>query len=263
VSRSAPCHRKPAPPPPRRRQASTRACGTRGRAGRYGSNVAAPFDGTGLCSVIWRSRPFWADPSARPVGRLELLRTQPVDDGDGAFDCRRHGRRDHIGGRQLSASRAHGRSGATLLCLTVCRLGSNLADMYGPYRCPECQEFGAHRSRTRGLERIAKLFTELRPYRCTECGWRAWCDVSGRELAPFHWPSPRALHWPALLDRILSWRARPSSRSRRALETRCETCGAPAVHQQREDTAAGGLVRLACRSCEHQWWMPERRATPR
>ena len=40
--------------------------------------------------------------------------------------------------------------------------------------CPKCGG-PVHRSRTRGFgEKLAKMLTANRTYRCFECGWRGW-----------------------------------------------------------------------------------------
>ena len=65
--------------------------------------------------------------------------------------------------------------------------------MYGFLRCPVCAQPRAERSRTRGLERLLKPFTTLRPDRCGACGWRGWCRlVAAGELRVR----------PSLLDRV-------------------------------------------------------------
>lgn len=40
--------------------------------------------------------------------------------------------------------------------------------------CPKCGN-SLHRSRSRSfLEKLLKGFSNLKPYRCHECGWRGW-----------------------------------------------------------------------------------------
>lgn len=42
-------------------------------------------------------------------------------------------------------------------------------------RCPACQKSSAHRSKARWFgERLKKMFTSRRIYRCDSCGWRGW-----------------------------------------------------------------------------------------
>ncbi|HKP84693.1 MAG TPA: hypothetical protein VJZ26_01275 [Blastocatellia bacterium] len=44
--------------------------------------------------------------------------------------------------------------------------------------CPECSAL-VHRSHTRGLkEKLFKVITSYRAYRCRECGWRGWLGQS-------------------------------------------------------------------------------------
>lgn len=44
--------------------------------------------------------------------------------------------------------------------------------------CPKCGG-PVHRSRTRGLgEKVVKLLTANRTYRCFECGWRGWLQAA-------------------------------------------------------------------------------------
>ena len=44
--------------------------------------------------------------------------------------------------------------------------------------CPKCGS-PVHRSRTRGLgEKLVKLLTANRTYRCFECGWRGWLQAA-------------------------------------------------------------------------------------
>jgi len=44
--------------------------------------------------------------------------------------------------------------------------------------CPKCGG-PVHRSRTRGLgEKLVKLLTANRTYRCFECGWRGWLQAA-------------------------------------------------------------------------------------
>lgn len=61
-------------------------------------------------------------------------------------------------------------------------------------------------------------------------------------------------------------RARPSPdepvKTHHREQTRCEACGAPTVSCHPEAHARVGYVHLWCNSCDHDWWMPERRLTP-
>jgi|SRR6185436_16485839 hypothetical protein len=44
--------------------------------------------------------------------------------------------------------------------------------------CPKCGG-PVHRSRTRGItEKLVKLLTANRAYRCLECGWRGWLEAT-------------------------------------------------------------------------------------
>ena len=44
--------------------------------------------------------------------------------------------------------------------------------------CPECGAI-VHRSHTRGFkEKLFKIITSYRAYRCRECGWRGWLGRS-------------------------------------------------------------------------------------
>jgi len=66
------------------------------------------------------------------------------------------------------------------------------------YPCPNCGHQSATRSQTRGLERLLKPFTSLRPYRCSFCEWRWWCRAeSSGHLQPFAWrlAHPRHKGW--------------------------------------------------------------------
>ncbi|HEX2309581.1 MAG TPA: hypothetical protein VHH91_02595 [Vicinamibacterales bacterium] len=51
------------------------------------------------------------------------------------------------------------------------------------------------------------------------------------------------------------------ARDVRRLKTHCETCGAPTVRGM--CPPAAGQVHLVCLTCEHQWCMPDRRASLR
>ena len=45
--------------------------------------------------------------------------------------------------------------------------------------CPQCGSVRISRSETRWpVERVRKLFTAHRPYRCRACGWRGWGEVT-------------------------------------------------------------------------------------
>ena len=53
--------------------------------------------------------------------------------------------------------------------------GDELAD---GQRCPACASQRLHRSLARSRwERIRKLFTHQRLFRCHHCAWRGWADV--------------------------------------------------------------------------------------
>ena len=44
--------------------------------------------------------------------------------------------------------------------------------------CPKCGG-PVHRSRTRGIsERLVKMLTANRTYRCFDCGWRGWLETN-------------------------------------------------------------------------------------
>lgn len=44
-------------------------------------------------------------------------------------------------------------------------------------RCPACQAYGLRRTRTQTpTGRFRRRFTDTRPYRCHECGWRGWIE---------------------------------------------------------------------------------------
>ena len=45
--------------------------------------------------------------------------------------------------------------------------------------------------------------------------------------------------------------------------TRCETCGAPTIGEHPLPETRPGFVHVQCRSCDHDWWMPERRMDAR
>ena len=45
-------------------------------------------------------------------------------------------------------------------------------------KCPRCASTRVYPSRLRGtVERVRQKITDRQPYRCHECGWRAWRDV--------------------------------------------------------------------------------------
>lgn len=45
-------------------------------------------------------------------------------------------------------------------------------------KCPACGSTRVYPSRHRSAgERLHQLFTEKRPYRCHECGWREWATI--------------------------------------------------------------------------------------
>ncbi len=53
--------------------------------------------------------------------------------------------------------------------------GHALADT--PGTCPACASATIHRSRISSrLEHVRRQFTDKRPYRCSECGWRGWIE---------------------------------------------------------------------------------------
>jgi hypothetical protein len=44
--------------------------------------------------------------------------------------------------------------------------------------CPKCAG-PVHRSRTRGFnEKLVKMLTANRTYRCFDCGWRGWLEAA-------------------------------------------------------------------------------------
>lgn len=48
-------------------------------------------------------------------------------------------------------------------------------------RCPKCGSTRVYPSRHRGAaERLHQAFTEKRPYRCHNCGWREWARYEVR-----------------------------------------------------------------------------------
>ena len=52
--------------------------------------------------------------------------------------------------------------------------------------CPLCSSMAVYRSRTRSTSaRVRKRFTNARPHRCHDCGWRGWIEESeGPESGP-------------------------------------------------------------------------------
>lgn len=47
--------------------------------------------------------------------------------------------------------------------------------------CPKCRSNRVHRSRTKtAWERLRRDFSHKRPFRCDECGWRGWGEVTER-----------------------------------------------------------------------------------
>ena len=45
-------------------------------------------------------------------------------------------------------------------------------------KCPACGSTRVYPSRHRSTaERLHQVFTEKRPYRCRDCGWRAWASI--------------------------------------------------------------------------------------
>ena len=53
-----------------------------------------------------------------------------------------------------------------------------------PFGCPACRGYAIYRSKLRGFERVKKIFTDERPYRCHDCGWRGWLPQSDSALSP-------------------------------------------------------------------------------
>jgi hypothetical protein len=48
-------------------------------------------------------------------------------------------------------------------------------------KCPKCGSSRVYPSRHRGVsERLHQAFTEKRPYRCHDCGWREWAQFEVR-----------------------------------------------------------------------------------
>lgn len=50
--------------------------------------------------------------------------------------------------------------------------------------CPQCG-LNVHRSRAKNIrEKLIRLFTQYKAYRCHECGWRGWIsdDVASRRF---------------------------------------------------------------------------------
>ena len=45
--------------------------------------------------------------------------------------------------------------------------------------------------------------------------------------------------------------------------TRCETCAAPTIGEHPVPEVRAGFVHVQCRTCDHTWWMPERRMDTR
>jgi DNA-directed RNA polymerase subunit RPC12/RpoP len=63
-------------------------------------------------------------------------------------------------------------------------------------KCPRCGSTRVYPSRHRGIgERLRQLFTEKRPYRCHNCGWREWAEVAVR-IPPQRDIDPRQLRRP-------------------------------------------------------------------
>jgi hypothetical protein len=66
--------------------------------------------------------------------------------------------------------------------------------------CPSCSSSRVYPSRTRNsLEQIRHRLTDKQPYRCHECGWRAWraievtsplADVQPDDLRTGQTPAP-------------------------------------------------------------------------
>lgn len=47
--------------------------------------------------------------------------------------------------------------------------------------CPRCRSNRVHRSRTKtAWERLRRDFSHKRLFRCDECGWRGWGEVTER-----------------------------------------------------------------------------------
>jgi DNA-directed RNA polymerase subunit RPC12/RpoP len=52
-------------------------------------------------------------------------------------------------------------------------------------KCPACGSTRLFPSRLRnGFERLRQLLTEKQPYRCHQCGWRRWRDVTVHPDSP-------------------------------------------------------------------------------
>ena len=59
--------------------------------------------------------------------------------------------------------------------------------------CPKCGAL-THRSRSRNFgERLIKLCTAYRTYRCGDCGWRGWLKHNGKQDAPATGPRARTV----------------------------------------------------------------------
>lgn len=58
--------------------------------------------------------------------------------------------------------------------------------------CPSCGYTALRRSKRSGGERLAGIFTGLRPYRCLQCGHRSWHGIRYRQH-PVEYLVPRAL----------------------------------------------------------------------
>lgn len=52
-------------------------------------------------------------------------------------------------------------------------------------KCPSCDSTRVFPSRLRNrIERLRQRLTEKQPYRCHECGWRKWREVSVHPDSP-------------------------------------------------------------------------------
>jgi predicted RNA-binding Zn-ribbon protein involved in translation (DUF1610 family) len=59
--------------------------------------------------------------------------------------------------------------------------------------CPECGAV-THRSRSRNFgERVVKVCSAYRTFRCGECGWRGWLRHSGKQKASATGPKARTI----------------------------------------------------------------------
>ena len=69
--------------------------------------------------------------------------------------------------------------------------------------CSSCASTSVHRSRISGpIESLRRQFTDKRPYRCYECGWRGWRDVVNAH--PSHVPAAAGYPDLTAIDRAFS-----------------------------------------------------------